>query len=332
MSRATFVAVGDMTTDAFICLFPDQAEVVDGEDPKLCMGYADKIPFEKAYIVPAVGNSANAAVSASRLGLPSALVAHVGDDAQGREMIERLKKEGVDARFVTVNNDKPSNYHYVLWYKDDRTILIKQEDFVYHVPKLLEEPRWMYFSSVGEHALEFHHELAEYVRKHTSVNFVFQPGTFQLKISPQEIQDLYRAAKLFFCNREEAQVVLNTHEYEIEPLAKGIRALGPEIVVITDGPKGAYTYEGNKLWFMPPYPDPKPPLERTGAGDAFSSTYTAALALGLSIDDAMRWGPINSMSVVQYVGAQEGLLTRPQLEEFLANAPVDYKPKLLKEL
>ena len=189
----------------------------------------------------------------------------------------------------------------------------------------------MYFSSVGEHSLEFHHELAEYVRKHISVNFVFQPGTFQLKISPQEIQDLYHATKLFFCNREEAQIVLKTHEYEIEPLAKGIRALGPEIVVITDGPKGAYTYEGNKLWFMPPYPDPKPPFERTGAGDAFSSTYTAALALGLSIEDAMRWGPVNSMSVVQYVGAQEGLLTRPQLEEFLAHAHADYKPKLLKE-
>jgi hypothetical protein len=32
------------------------------------------------------------------------------------------------------------------------------------------------------------------------------------------------------------------------------------------------------------------------------------------------------MSVVQYVGAQEGLLTMDKIEEFLANAPEDYKP------
>lgn len=332
MSRATFVAIGDVTTDAFIRLFSDQAEVMGGDHPKLCLGYGDKIPFEKAYIIPAVGNSANASVSAARLGIPSALVAHVGDDEQGREMIARLRKEAVDTRFITVNNGIPSNYHYVLWYKDDRTILIKQEDFQYHVPKLLEEPRWIYFSSVGEHSLEFHHELADYLKKHETVNFVFQPGTFQLKIDPKEIKDLYRLTKLLFCNREEAEMILRTKETNIEYLAKGIRALGPEIVVITDGKKGAYTYEENRLWFMPLYPDPKPPFERTGAGDAFSSTYTAALVVGLSIEDAMRWGPINSMSVVQYVGAQEGLLTRPQLEKFLARAPEHYKPQLLKEI
>lgn len=80
---------------------------------------------------------------------------------------------------------------------------------------------------------------------------------------------------------------------------------------------------------MPPYPDPKPPLQRTGAGDAFSSTFVVALSLGLTVEDALRWAPINSMSVVQYVGAQVGLLTRDQLENYLADAPADYSPKLI---
>ena len=76
---------------------------------------------------------------------------------------------------------------------------------------------------------------------------------------------------------------------------------------------------------MPMYPDPAPPVDRTGAGDSFSSTFTAALGLGMSIPEALSWGPINSMSVVQYVGAQEGLLTREKLLEHLANAPDFYK-------
>jgi hypothetical protein len=31
------------------------------------------------------------------------------------------------------------------------------------------------------------------------------------------------------------------------------------------------------------------------------------------------------MSVVQYVGGQKGLLSRPEIEEHLKNAPEDYK-------
>ncbi|HEY4497154.1 MAG TPA: PfkB family carbohydrate kinase, partial [Candidatus Paceibacterota bacterium] len=81
--------------------------------------------------------------------------------------------------------------------------------------------------------------------------------------------------------------------------------------------------------FMRHYPDPKPPFERTGAGDAFTSTVVSALALGHDIRTALMWGPINSMSVVQHVGAQAGLLTRPELEAWLSKAPEDYVPKVI---
>jgi ribokinase len=80
---------------------------------------------------------------------------------------------------------------------------------------------------------------------------------------------------------------------------------------------------------MPPYPDPKPPFERTGAGDAFASTFTVALALGKTLEEALMWGPVNSASVVQDIGAQRGLLSRAQIEEWLAKAPTDYKPRKL---
>ena len=77
------------------------------------------------------------------------------------------------------------------------------------------------------------------------------------------------------------------------------------------------------------YPDPKAPYERTGAGDAYSSTFTAAVAMGLSLEEAMRWAPINSMNVVQHVGAQEGLLQKSDLLSLLKRAPADYKPKVV---
>ena len=66
---------------------------------------------------------------------------------------------------------------------------------------------------------------------------------------------------------------------------------------------------------MPPYPDPKDPYERTGAGDAFSSTVTAAIILGKSLPEALAWGGINAMAVVQEVGAQKGLRSQEKIEE-----------------
>ena len=103
--------------------------------------------------------------------------------------------------------------------------------------------------------------------------------------------------------------------------------LGPEIVVVTDGAKGAYAYDGKEYLFIPIYPDPKPPYSRTGAGDAFASTTVSALALGQTLEKALAWAGINSMAVVQQVGANVGLLTREKLEEYLAKAPENYKAR-----
>ena len=141
------------------------------------------------------------------------------------------------------------------------------------------------------------------------------------------LKESYTRTDVFFSNLEEAQKILNTEDKDILVLSKGIQALGPKMVVISDGPKGAYLYKGGELWHNPIYPDIAPPIDRTGAGDAFSSTFTAALALGKSPLEAFSWGPVNSMSVVQYIGAQAGLLTKEKLEEYLKVAPENYKVK-----
>jgi sugar/nucleoside kinase (ribokinase family) len=77
------------------------------------------------------------------------------------------------------------------------------------------------------------------------------------------------------------------------------------------------------MWFMPIYPHV--PKERTGAGDAYESTITAALAMGKTLSEAMTWAPINAMSVTQEIGAQKGLLTQEKIKEYLQKAPENYK-------
>ena len=325
-----FVAIGDILIDAFIELNKDEADVsidLDTGRKTLQMPFGNKLPYNDVVVVPAVGNSPNAAVAAHRLGLETALVTNLGHDKFGKECLEALRQEGIHTDFVKVHEGKKTNYHYVLRYGPERTILINHETYPYALPDFPVPPRYLYFSSIGEHGIAFHHEIAKYVAEHPETKLVFQPGTFQIKLGVEELKDVYENTEIFFCNLEEAQEILKTTERHVPTLIRGLRALGPKMPVVTDGPNGAYVIDGDdQAWHMPMYPDPADPVDRTGAGDSFSATFTAAIILGKSPEEALAWGPINSMSVVQYVGAQAGLLTREKLEEYLTNRPAEYQP------
>lgn len=326
-----FISIGDTVTDDFIEI--KDARIDTDPDPEdrgnkeICFRFGDKVPYVTSVAVPAVGNSANAAVSATRLGLKTGFVTDIGDDERGARKVEVFEEEGVDCRWIEEHAGMVSNYHYVLRFGAERTILIKHEKYPYTLPKDLEAPRWFYFSSVGEHGLPYHFEIAEYLKAHPESKLAFQPGTFQIGLGAEKIKTIYEETDIFFCNKEEAGRILETKESDIKKLLSGLRALGPKMAVITDGPAGAYADDGSEVWFIPMYPDPKPPVDRTGAGDAFSSTFTAAIALGKTIPEALSCGPVNSMSVVQYIGAREGLLSREKLEEWLSKAPAEYSPR-----
>ena len=327
--KLDMLAVGDIVTDAFIKLFDDQAHAYSNEHGKwLAMQYATKIPFDHAEVIEGVGNAANAAVAFARLGLKAGLAANVGEDKEGRDMIHALQKNKVDTRFVRINPDKKSNYHYVLWYKEERTILIKHESYDYDWPHLrkTEIPEWLYFSSVSEHADGYHDEIAEWLEDHPEVKLAWQPGTFQMKAGVERMHRLYARAEVTILNREEAVFVTGGDYHNLHDLLDRLHRLGTKIAVITDGPDGAYASDGHQRLKMPLYPDPEPPKERTGAGDAFASTFVAALAKGNTLEGALQWAPINSMSVVQKTGAQAGLLTERELEEFLRKSPDWYRP------
>ncbi len=323
-----FLAIGDIVTDAFIRIKDASVSCdIDEHNCKISLRFGDKVPYESVEEIRAVGNSANAAVSVARLGVSSALMAHVGKDFHGENCLAELKKNNVNTTYVGIHDGIPTNYHYVLWYDVDRTILVKHAHFPVSFPQTMTPPKMIYLSSLGEGTEAYHAEIAQYVTAHPEVKLVFQPGTFQMKMGTEALKDIYRHTHIFFCNIEEAQRILKTEDNKVQNLFTGIHALGPKVVVITDGINGAYASDGTESYFMPVYPHD--PYERTGAGDAFASTVSAGILLGKPLKEALLWGPINSMSVVQFVGAQKGLLTMEALQHHLAEAPVDYAPKPL---
>lgn len=323
-----FLAIGDIVTEPFIRLQDASVHCrINNEDCEICMRWGDKIPYESATLLSAVGNASNAAVAAARLGLNSALRAYVGEDQYGKDCLAVLTAEKVDTSLMVTQKGKKTNYHYVLWYEDNRTILVKHEEFDYTTPKVVASPKWVYLSSLASNSAPYHLEIAKWLGQHPTSKLAFQPGTFQMKLGLDTLKEIYARTEIFFCNKEEAERILSMPVgSDVKELLKKLQALGPKIVVMTDDVRGAYAVEadGTTMWHVPRYPDPRKPFEITGAGDALASSTVAALALGLPLHEALLWGPTNSSSVLQKIGAQAGLLTRTELEAQIKNPPAPF--------
>jgi len=320
-----FIGIGDVTTDCFIKL-KNAEKLLSHGVVELCMPFGTKLPYESATEVSATGNSSNAALCAAKLGLSAALVSSVGDDDNGKKIFESLESRGVATEYLTVHKNMKTNYYYILQLGAERTILLKHQPYPKSIPQFSESPGWLYFSSAGEQ--EFQNSVGRYCVEH-QVKLAFQPNNEQIDAGYEALKTVYAASEIFICNKEEAQSILRTSESDVKKLMENIRALGPKIVVVTDGPNGSNILDDSGAWHIPMYPDPAPPVSRTGAGDVTASTTVAYLIKGLAPKDALARGLINAAAGVQAVHAQLGILTEKEIEEWYGRRPSDFQASAL---
>ncbi len=320
MNNIDFVAVGDTVVDDFIRLKDAHVTCrIDNEDCEICMRFGDKVPFESSTILYGVGNAANAAVAAARLGLTTGFVTNFGKDLNGDRILEAHQREGIDTSYEKQHEGAPTNYHYVLWYGDERTILINHFLYNYKFPMEMPEPKILYFSSVASGTEQYHDDVATYLEAHPNTFFCFQPGTFQIKLGPERLKRLYARANLLVINKEEAQRILSVSETQddVPTLLAELAKLGPRVIIISDDVRGAYGLDSGSVLHLDMYRDTKPPVEKTGAGDAFTSTTCVYYATGMPLRDAMLRGMVNASQVVQDIGGQRGLKSKAEIEQIL---------------
>lgn len=114
--------------------------------------------------------------------------------------------------------------------------------------------------------------------------------------------------KLFTCKNMQINIV---HFF------KALSSYGPHIIVVTNGAEGVYVYSESTVYFHPGWHANI--LSTLGAGDAFGSAFVAGLVLFSSVEQAIRAGIINSLSVITRIDAKEGLLDRIALDQALKN-------------
>jgi ribokinase len=309
------IAVGESLRDVFYMLHPTNHGVhLDKERNLLCLEYAEKIPVDRVVKVPAAGNSANAAVGASRLGLKAALVTWVGKDVAGDHVRMALATDKVDHRYVTIDPSSPTSEATILNYNTERT------QFVYFTPRRYDLPqlartRCIYYSAMGNKHSAFDRELMRHLTRHTEIFFVFQPGTTHVLGGFKAMKSLIARSDVFILNKDEAHHLLPDGERTMLNLLESFHHHGAKRVVITDGGNGAHAYDGTEHWYMPIIPAKV--VEKTGAGDSFATGVTAALLKDLPLQEALRWGAMNSASVIEEVGPQAGLLNAAEMRRHL---------------
>jgi sugar/nucleoside kinase (ribokinase family) len=301
------ISIGDATIDTFLFIHDAQIKKLNGQE-KVLLNWGDKLPVDKLYKSVA-GNAANNAVGSARLGLKTAFYTVLAHDMGGREIVHKMEKEGVSIQYIMKNDKHSTNASFVISFKGERTILVYHEHRKYHLPEFAHS-KWVYLTSMGEGFETIYPALARYLDQHQA-KLGFNPGTFQLRRGPKFNSAMLKRTEVLSVNVEEAKSWVGNFA-DPEELCRRLVKLGPKAVALTDGRNGAYSFSNEGFYYIPEFP--KPLVEATGAGDAFTTAYIAALFYGQPHAEALRWGPTNAASVVQQIGPQAGLLTKRGIE------------------
>lgn len=307
----------------FVTLPDEDVVEVCSIDQQKCMielGFGDKIPV-KSMQFEIGGNTGNNAVGLAKLGYKVAMVGTMGDHFLEREVLEILKKQGVETKYIVKIPGK-FGFGVIINYQGERTILSYYPDSecMFRVADEDVTADWVYLTTAGEDFECFYRDAVEWVKK-IGAKLAFNPGSRQIKLGVDKIKYAYEAAEVIFVNKEEAMALLGVKNQseEIKNLLSGLRNLGPKTTVITDGPNGTFAYDGNRFLYMPIVQAPV--VERTGAGDAFGSGFLGAQMAGNSLNECLKWGTLNSASVLGQVGPQAGLLNKDQMQEWFDKTP-----------
>lgn len=310
------ITIGDCVVDTLIPLLDAHVEIENGES-RICLPFGAKVPVGSATSLVA-GNATNNAVGAARLNMKVAIYTNVGDDSDDQRIKSKLRKEGVDIRYVIENKGLPSNHNIVLHYKGERTILVHHQPWKFSLPDL-DKAKWIYLTSLSATFVESHliDQLVNYLER-CGGRLVYQPGTFQIKAGIKKYPRLLSLTELFIVNKDEAKKILGYDTEDsvtVKKLLKEVLDLGPQKVIITDGAKGSYGTDGNRYYKLDVFPAKL--VEMTGSGDAYASGVLAGLFYGKELPEAMCWGAANGAAVVEEIGPQAGLLTYYQMQKKL---------------
>ncbi|MEI7620115.1 MAG: carbohydrate kinase family protein [Candidatus Falkowbacteria bacterium] len=290
--------------------------------------YGAKIGIDRVYSTFG-GGAANTAVNLSGLGFRTAAISCVGNDERGREVINNLKRRKVSTELIKVAKKETTGFSFIVINKSNERIIFSNRGANVELRlgskdvSALKNSKWAYIASLSG---AYWQEDLEKIFSVPQVKKIWNPGETQLSSGFKKISKFLKQTDIFCVNQEEAvELVLSTGKYEandfqflnnIKNLLLVIKSFGPQMVVITNGKKGADLYDGAKFYHQNIVKNQKR-LDATGVGDAFHSSFLAGMEMyDGDIKQAMLLGVYNTAAVVSEIGAQNGLLIKSDLKKY----------------
>jgi ribokinase len=260
------------------------------------------------------GGGANAAISLSRQGFDSLLWTHVGNDVFGRQVVKNLKKEKVKTKLVKFKAEKTPLSSILLTPSGERTIINYRADADFlqmnnAVLREMKKRNWFVLFSLARCPKKDKISFLEQAKKDGLKIFLSLHGSEYFK-GFDYLKSYFAYADILHLNAHELADIFggNAPDFNFHKTNFALK-LGLPLLLVSYDVRGSFAYTPEKIYHQPII-KPKKIVDTTGAGDAFASGFLGEYLKHDSLEKALLFGTKNASSVIQYLGAQNGLLTK----------------------
>ena len=312
------ITIGGATRDAFF--MTNKGKIINDlhhHSKLLAFDYGAKIIPEDTTFTYG-GGALNTAIACAKMGLNVSTVMNVGSEGTGTVIVKDLASAGVNVDHIMRDHKNhtamsvivgiPGSDHMMFLYRGANDNLEIRDWRPLRT-------KWFYLSSLTGESVDIIPELFSFAKAH-GVKVAWNPGSEQLLGGYDDLSSYLEETDILILNRDEAlQLALsknkNLKNFDDKNILEILSGMTRGIIIITDGEQGSYLANGKKSYYQEAIAEKV--LETTGAGDAYGATFVAAHLLGYGDKYAMKLAAINSGSVVEHLGAQEGLMTFAEL-------------------
>ncbi|WP_455136544.1 ribokinase [Thermophilibacter sp.] len=271
------------------------------------------------FVTAAGGKGANQAVAAARLGAEVRMVAAVGADGFGAELVAGLEAAGADCSLVRRLPDAATGVAVILRTAGENRIVLSPganhalaaDDVVSDLRRIGQ--RGDVFVTQGE-CDPAATEAALRAARELGMRVIYNPAPAR-PVS----DDLWACVDLVCLNETECQLicgVLPADDETCRAAADWLRTRGAGSVVITLGAAGSFAVGANGDELRVPAV-PARVVDTTGAGDTLVGALAAGSARGLALEESLRWGTVAAAITVSRLGAQPSIPTAAEVEAAL---------------
>ena len=307
------ITFGSATQDVF--MKSKNLKVVEDEKfftgKGLCASLGSKMHMDEVVFTMG-GCGANTALTFGLQGLKTAYAGQIGKDYAGDLVKKELSKAGIFLDLLKETSEYQTAFSLILSLPEvGRTILeklgacheLKEEDLKFENLK----SEWFYIGSLSGNSSKVFKPLVDFASDN-NIKIMANPGSTQLGENLEETRDLLDKIDILILNQEESAKLTGLNFEQEKEIFDKLDEMVKGLVIMTKGPKGVIVSDGEK-YYSAGIPE-SDLIDRTGAGDAFASGFLSGWINKNDITYAIQLATANATSVLQTMGAGNGLLKK----------------------